>query len=180
MDSEVFREGIFALNTRRFGSVAEVLIKRLVKLGRARNLFHDLFDDVESKRVEVKFSRALKKSGTLVNEDTVLQCIEAATSEKRSVAWDEREKVAYDCNIQQVKRKEFDVLYYGVFFSDSVAIFHIESGDIGPQIFYSDKQHKGNVGEGQFHINQDSISVHVDNYFYRRLSYEELYKVLAE
>lgn len=179
MDGETLREGIFALNTRRFGSVAEVLIKRLKKLGKARNLFHDLYDDLASKRVEVKFSRALKKADTTVNEETVLQCIEAATSEKRLVAWDERASVKFDCNIQQVKKAEFDDLYYGIFFADCVAIFHISSGDIDTQIFYSDKQHKGNVGEGQFHINQDTIPIHEKHYLYRKLSYNEFYDLLS-
>lgn len=179
MDGETLREGIFALNTRRFGSVAEVLIKRLKKLGKARNLFHDLYDDLASKRVEVKFSRALKKAVTPVTEETVLQCIDAATSEKRLVGWDERESVKFDCNIQQIKKVEFDDLYYGVFFSDCVAIFHIASADIGPDIFYSDKQHKGNVGEGQFHINQETISIHEKHYLYRKLSYDELYDLLS-
>lgn len=179
MDGDTLREGIFALNTRRFGSVAEVLIQRLVKLGRAQNLFHDLYCDIKLKRVEVKFSRALKKSEIPVTASTVLQCIEAATSEKRLVAWSERRTVCFDCNIQQVKRVEFDELYYGVFFSDCVAIFHIESGEIGSQIYYSDKQHKGNLGEGQFHINQDTIDIHERQYFYRSLTYHKLAKLLS-
>ncbi len=179
MDGETLREGIFALNTRRFGSVSEVLIKRLKKLGKARNLFHDLYDDMAGKRVEVKFSRALKKAQMLVTEDSVLQCIEAVTSEKRFVSWSDRQSVRFDCNIQQIKKAEFDDLYYGVFFFDCVTIFHIESAVIGPQIFYSDKQHKGNFGEGQFHINHNTIHIHEQNYLYQRLSYEELYKRLS-
>ena len=180
MDGDTLREGIFALNTRRFGSVAEVLIKRMVKLGKAKTLFHDLFDDIANKRVEVKFSRALKTNELGVTEETVLRCIATATSEQRMVAWADRTKVSFDCNIQQVKRAEFDDLYYGVFFSDCVVIFHIESGQIGPQIYYSDKQHKGNVGEGQFHLNQYTIAIHEKNYLYRSLTYAELLSLLSE
>lgn len=179
MDGETLRDGIFALHTRRFGSVAEVLIKRLVDLGKARNLFHDLYNDFASKRVEVKFSRALRQSEIKVTESTVLQCIEMATSEQRLLCWNERLTAKFDCNIQQVKRAEFDDLYYGIFFSDCVAIFHIESEEIGSQIFYSDFQHKGNIGEGQFHINTDSFSVHEENYLYRRISYETLFELLG-
>lgn len=179
MDGDTLREGIFALNTRRFGSVAEVLIQRLVQLGKAQSQFHDLYCDVKLKRVEVKFSRALKKSEIPVTTNTVLQCIEAATSEKRLVAWSERHSVQFDCNIQQVKRAEFDDLYYGIFFSDCIAIFHIESDAIGPQIYYSDKQHKGNLGEGQFHINQDTIHIHEQTYLYRNLTYDALAALLS-
>ena len=41
----MLKEGIFSLNTRRFGSVAELMIKRLVKLGIGMSLVHDLYDD---------------------------------------------------------------------------------------------------------------------------------------
>jgi hypothetical protein len=180
MDGDALREGIFFLNTRRFGKVAELMVQKLVKLGKGRSLFHDLYDDVASKRVEVKFSRVLKRSETLITESTLLRCIEEAASEQRMVSlagWGDTE---FDCNIQQIKRHEFDVLYYGLFFSDCVVIFHIAGDQIGPQIHYSDKQHKGNVGEGQFHINRDNLRFHLDTYLYRTLSYDKLLELLSD
>jgi hypothetical protein len=180
MDGDALRERIFCLHTRRFGTVAELVIKRLVKLGKGRSLFHDLYDDIASKRVEVKFSRVLARSETLITEATLLRCIEEATSEERMVSFEHWQAAEFDCNIQQIKRQEFDVLYYGLFFSDRVVIFHIDSGQIGPQIYYSDKQHKGNVGEGQFHINQDSLQFHLSNYLYQTLTYEKLLDLLSD
>ena len=180
MDGDALREGIFCLHTRRFGTVAELIVKRLVKLGKGRSLFHDLYDDVASKRVEVKFSRVLKRSETLITENTLLGCIKEATSEQRMVSFEHWQTTQFDCNIQQIKRREFDVLYYGLFFSDCVVIFHIGSEQIGPQIYYSDKQHKGNVGEGQFHINQDTLQVHLSNYLYQTLTYEKLLELLSD
>ncbi len=45
----------------------------------------------------------------------------------------------------------------------------------------SSKQHKGNVGEGQFHINNENINWHLDsNYFKKWISYEELYDVFEK
>jgi hypothetical protein len=90
----------------------------------------------------------------------------------------------FDCNIQQVKRREFDVLYYGLFFSDCVQIFRIDSSEIktraeGGGIGYSDKQHKGKVGEGQFHITEKNLQVHLDKYFHMTLTYDELYQLLS-
>jgi hypothetical protein len=178
MDGETLRDGIFGLRTRRFGSVAEVLISRLIKLGKGRSLFHDLYDDVQKHRVEVKFSVVSKKSEIPITEDTVLQAIEAATSEKRMVSSIDWQSVEFDCNIQQIKRREFDVLYYGLFFSDCVMVFRISSKDIGPEIQYSDKQHKSNVGEGQFHINPRTFQSHLDNHLYRTLTYDQLYELL--
>ena len=184
MDGEKLRDGIFALRTRRFGSVAEFMVKRMEKCGKAQNQFHDLYDDIKYKKIEVKFSIVQKKAKTPISEETVLQCIEEATSEERMVAFTVWEHHKFDCNIQQVKRPEFDVLYYGLFFSDCIKIFRIESSQIyekklGGLIHYSDRQHKGNKGEGQFHINQDTLQIHLDNYLYQTLAYDQLYKLLC-
>ncbi len=179
MDGTTLRDGIFALHTRRFGSVAEVLVQRLAHLGKGKNLFHDLYDDVEKHRAEVKFSVVRKKAEIPISEATVLQAIEGATSEQRMVKFEDWEKTEFDCNIQQIKRAEFDVLYYGLFFSDCVVAFKIRSVEIGSQIQYSDFQHKGNIGEGQFHVNRRTMQVHLDRYHYRTLTYDELLGLLT-
>ena len=179
MDGEKLRDGIFALRTSRFGSVAECMVKRLLKCSGARSRFHDLFDDAQRHRIEVKFSVVGKKAKRTVTEQTVVQCIEEATAEKRMVAFSDWQQHNFDCNIQQVKRTEFEVLYYGLFFSDCVKIFRIESKSIkentrGGRIYYSDFQHKGNEGEGQFHINQNTYQIHLDHYHYKTLTYDDL------
>lgn len=180
MDGKTLRDGIFALYTRRFGTVSEVLVKRLVGLGKSKNLFHDLYDDVANQRVEVKFSVVRKKAEMKVTEATVLQCIAEATNEQRMVSFSDWESCEFDSNIQQVKLAEFEVLYYGLFFSDCILVFRIRSADIGPQIYYSDKQHKGNIGEGQFHINDRTLQIHLDNHLYQRLTYDQFYEMLSE
>jgi hypothetical protein len=179
MDGIVLRDGIFSLRTRRFGTVAEFMIKRLLKCGKAKSLFHDLFDDAKNRRIEVKFSVVMKKAETRLTENTVLQCIENATSAKRMLKFTEWKESKFDSNIQQIKRTEFEVLYYGLFFSDCIKIFRIDSDQIeNGQIYYSNKQHKGNVGEGQFHINQDTLGIHLNQYLYKTLSYDELLELL--
>jgi hypothetical protein len=112
------------------------------------------------------------------------KCIDEATAAERMVAFTDWAHNQFDCNIQQIKRAEFDVLYYGLFFSDCVKIFRINSIDIkenekGGKIYYSDFQHKGNVGEGQFHINRKTLQVHLDNYLYKTLTYDELRELLS-
>jgi hypothetical protein len=92
----------------------------------------------------------------------------------------EWKKYKFDCNIQQVKRKEFDTLYYGIFFSDRVAVFKISGSDIGSAINYSDKQHKGNIGEGQFHLNQDTYAYHLENHLVVELTYAQILKLLLK
>ena len=178
MNPLMLKEGIFSVNTRRFGTVAEVMVKRLVKLGRSRTQFHDLYDDLENKRVEVKFSTVRKKNSRAITEDSVLDCIEDELSTNRQIKFSEWANYEFDCNIQQVKKDQFEILYYGLFFSDTVIIFRIDSQNIGSQIYYSDKQHKGNEGEGQFHINEKTLQIHIDNYQYNILTYDELYELL--
>ena len=89
------------------------------------------------------------------------------------------ESYRFDCNIQQVKCTEFDVLYYGLFFADRIEIFMMRSAEILNCPGYSDKQHRGNEGEGQFHLNQDNIEYHRQHHLQRVLTYEELYTLLS-
>jgi hypothetical protein len=125
-----------------------------------------------------------QKATCTVTDETVLACIEHAIAEREPVLFSGWQNNRFDCNIQQVKRREFDALYYGLFFSDCVQIFRIKSSDIrirakGGNIGYSDKQHKGNVGEGQFHITEKNLQTHLDKYFHKTLSYDQLYQLLA-
>ena len=183
MNGEKLRAGIFALRTRRFGSVAECMVERLQKCGKAKSLYHDLFHEQEGE-IEVKFSTVQQKAKHPVTLETVLKCIEDAISEREPVPFSGWRNYRFDCNIQQVKRRFFKVLYYGLFFSDCVQIFRISSSEIkkrseGGDIGYSDKQHKGNVGEGQFHVTEKNLQIHLDKYFHKTLTYDELYQLLA-
>ena len=64
-------------------------------------------------------------------------------------------------------------------FSDVVLIFSINlNAKIGHEIKYSDRQHFGNVGEGQFHINDRTLQYHLDNFLYKKLTYDQLLKLL--
>lgn len=174
MTPEELRDGIFALFTRRFGTVAELMVKRMQDLAPARARFHDLFDDLAKKRVEVKFSRVLNAHEGAITSANVLEAIEAARAERKAVAVDHAECDDYDCNIQQVKCAEFDVLYYGLFFRDRIVVFRVDSDKVPAIPGYSDRQHKGNEGEGQFHISAKHYGWHRDNHFYAELTYDQL------
>lgn len=179
MDGLAFRDGIFALHTRRFGVVPELMIQRLAGLGAARTIFHDLHDDLLQERVEVKFSRVLRSHEAPITYANLVAAVAAQRAEARMVMYAERTSVRYDCNIQQVKRAEFDLLYYGLFFADRVLIFRIRPSEIDSRIGYSDRQHKGNVGEGQFHIKPTSITHHEQHHLFKSLTYDELAMLLS-
>lgn len=177
--AEKLRDGIFDLHTRRFGKVAELMIKYYDALGDPKNKFHDLYDHDQDVKIEVKFSRAQKSHNEAVNEDNIIKSIENASIEERMFKSKEWKKYSFDCNIQQVKPSEFDILYYGIFFEDKVMVFKIDPSDLDKAIQYSNKQHKGNVGEGQFHLNQSTYARHLENFFETEFTYGELYELFS-
>lgn len=79
-----------------------------------------------------------------------------------------------------IKRSEFDILYYGLFFADKIAIFTLKTKDVMGTPGYSDFQHKGNEGEGQFHLHNKSIKYHMDNHFKEWLTYEQIYDIFEK
>ena len=173
---EDFRNGIFSLQTRRFGDVAEIMIKKIYNMSNSNVLNFD--KEKDGKRIEVKFSRGLKKNDSIINEYNIVeQCLKGSPN-NRSILSTEATKYKFDCNIQQIKNKEFDELYFGIFFKDVVEIFKITSQEIENLSNYSNKQHRGNVGEGQFHLNQKNIENYRQKYLIRSLTYQELYQIL--
>lgn len=173
-EAEEFRDGIFALHTRRFGTIAELMIEALYSFTRSHNQFHDRYDEVGQKRIEIKFSTVMKKSSaTITMKNAIAECKKAIVS-KRALSSEEIDGAHFDCNIQQVKRLEFDVLYYGLFFTDKIAIFKMNSEEVVKCPGYSDNQHKGNKGEGQFHIKNKNVDYHFENHFIEWITYDEL------
>lgn len=175
---ELFKEALFQLSTRRFGKVTEILIKRLIKLDKNLNKYHDLYNSKNKERVEVKFSVVRKNYDFPIQENAIIESIMSKLAINRRVKFENWKLTKFDCNIQQIKKSEFEILYYGLFFSECILIFKIPSEKIDHKIYYSNKQHKGNVGEGQFHLNQNTLQIHLDNYFYKILTYEDLYNIL--
>ena len=173
-----FRDGIFALRTRRFGTVAEIMIKRLYDLDESGSLAFDKRDRSSDERVEVKFSTVMKENDDKIRDDNVIDQCKKANLANRAMRSSDTDQYSFDCNIQQVKCREFDLLYYGLFFSDQIQIFKMNSDEVLKCPGYSDKQHRGNDGEGQFHLNESNIDYHREHYLQRILTYAELYSLL--
>ncbi len=176
-DINEFRDGIFALRTRRFGNIAEIMIKKLYKFSDSGKLEYDKFDAKNNQKIEIKFSTTMKKNDKKINEENAIQQCCQANFANRILKSTEVNKFKFDCNIQQIKCCEFDVLYYGLFFADKIFIFRMTSEQVLDCSGYSNKQHRNNEGEGQFHINNDTFEYHMKNFFERELTYEELYKL---
>ena len=166
---EQFKSGIFSMSTN-FGELAQLMIKKLGNFAPADNKYYDLSDS-NKQRIEVKFSRAKKKLKPLKKTNIIQYCLESA-SDSRTFIEADATKTTFDCNIQQIKPTEFDVLYYGIFFKDKVVIFMAKSNCIDSMPGYS-IQHKGG-SEYQFHINKLNYDIHKKEYFYKELTYKSL------
>ena len=172
-----FRDWIFALRTRRFGTVAEHMIEALYQLDKSQSQFHDRYDDINDSRIEIKFSTVMKENEARISSKNLIDQSIKANLGNRAMHSAEINNYGFDCNIQQIKRTEFDVLFYGLFFSDRIAIFRMSSDEVLSCPGYSDFQHKGNEGEGQFHLNQRTIDWHFENTFVQWLTYDELFNM---
>ena len=117
MNDEIkeFRDGIFALRTRRFGTVAELMIEALYSFTKSHNQFHDRYDEVGHQRIEIKFSTVMKANEAVINRSNAIDQCKKANLGNRALNSTEMYEYDFDCNIQQVKRLEFDVLYYGLY-----------------------------------------------------------------
>lgn len=133
MNEEItkFRDGIFALHTRRFGKIAELMIQKMYGMKDSNNLAFDLLAK-DNEKIEVKFSTVLKKCSKQITAKNVIEQAVNSRLEKRMLTYDmvKNKNEKFDCNIQQIKTVEFDVLYYGCFFEDKIMIFKIDAQKI--------------------------------------------------
>ncbi len=175
---EKFRDGIFALRTRRFGSVAEIMIQKMFHLDNSNMLNYDKFDNKTKDRVEIKFSTVMKSNDNNINDTNVIEQIFKANISQRAINFSDIDVCNFDCNIQQIKCDEYDILYYGLFFADKILIFKMINEDTKCCKGYSNKQHRNNEGEGQFHINNKTIDYHLKNHYVKDIDYKELYDII--
>ena len=86
MNEEIakFRDGIFALNTRRFGRLAELMIQKMYDMKDSNNLAFDLLSKYNEK-IEVKFSTVLKKCSKQITAKNVIEQAINSRLEKRPV-----------------------------------------------------------------------------------------------
>ena len=174
---EAFRDSVLNESApRRFGTIGEIIVENIKSrekkpLIKATNIHHDRLSRDEGK-LEIKFSRAKHPSKRITREN-----LKSILVSPKFVEYNNKYSIYWDCNIQQVKPKEFDVLYYGVMFVDKILIFRIDNRTIecDTSISYCNKQHKGNTDEGQFHIKSSNFQYHYENYLYKELSWKELY-----
>lgn len=160
---KLLKAGIFNLSPKRFNALAEEIVSHV-------------FPD-KTQNDTIKFSRAiLRKKKTY--SSFLDECLDESQN-KKAVSSKNINNSNLDCNIQQIKCNEFNVLYYGVFFDDCIEIYKTTSKDIPSIPGYCNIQHKGNWGEGQFHITTATIDWHRQNNLCKVLSYQELFLIIG-
>jgi hypothetical protein len=93
-------------------------------------------------RIEVKASRAVD-----ADMDAPLY-VKALASDSMKRFW---------MNFQQVKPGCCDVFVWVAVWRDVIRYWVLSSSEVETNSYYSQGQHRGNVGEGQLHVKQDNI-----------------------
>lgn len=182
MEEIKLRDAIFSLHTRKFGNIVEKLVEKILEeFGFLVEPSEDISYDrkINDLKDEIKGSRVLGKSVLKLDGDNIIELL-LQNETNRFVNITDNTNVEWDCNIQQIKTKLFNNLWYVLFFSDCVAVFKINSEVIlnDKNISYCNKQHRGNVGEGQFHVTNKNIKYHLDNFLVKKITYNEVYNKL--
>ena len=101
---------------------------------------YDLF--LDNIRIEVKASRAVDS-----DMDAPLY-VKALASNSQKSFW---------MNFQQVKPGCCDLFVWVAVWRDVIRYWVLSSHEVETNPYYSQGQHRGNVGEGQLHVKQDNI-----------------------
>jgi hypothetical protein len=64
----------------------------------------------------------------------------------------------FDMNFQQIKIKCADVFIWLAVWRDKIRYWVLTSKDIKNNSYFSKGQHRGNIGEGQLHLNEKNMS----------------------
>lgn len=95
-------------------------------------------------RIEIKTSRAVD----FEKPDEPLY-IKALSSNSRR---------PFDMNFQQIKTRCADVFLWIAVWRDKIRYWVLNSSEVQSNKYFSKGQHRGNIGEGQLHLNKDNIS----------------------
>lgn len=94
-------------------------------------------------KIEVKASRAVKrKSG----DSLIMKALSSDSNE------------GFDMNFQQIKPACCDVFVWIAVWRDEIRYFVLSSDEVASNKYYSQGQHRGNVGEGQLWLKESNIN----------------------
>ena len=115
-------------------------------------------------RIEVKASRAVEFNN---NEPLYIKALSLNSD------------LPFDMNFQQIKPRFCDVFVWVAAWRDVIKYWVIPSFQVEINPYYSAGQHRGNVGEGQLHLNRENIG-EFDNYLVRSNELEQAIRAAFE
>lgn len=93
-------------------------------------------------KIEVKASRAVKKKS---GDSLIMKALSSDSKEK------------FDMNFQQIKPKCCDVFVWIAVWRDKIRYWVLSSDEVEKNEYYSQRQHRGNIGEGQLWLKDSNI-----------------------
>lgn len=126
-------------------SLVPNLIKPTKKLDPNYSGQYDLIaynEDKEIVKIEVKASRAVEFK---TEEPLYIKAL-SSDSDKQ-----------FDMNFQQIKPKCCDVFIWVAVWRDKIRFWVLSSKEVEGSDYFSEGQHRGNIGEGQLHLNDENI-----------------------
>ena len=161
------------MNGTKFGIVNEYLVgKDLGDLKPRTNRHHDGL--LGGLRVEIKGSRVLTQKTEYDNYyDELVSDLDRGFS---SINGEDYIQIT----LGQVKPNEFDLLYYALYFDESVALCRATVEEVlnDKNLKYFGKMHKGNIGEGQMRIYREDLDYHINNKMYKQLTWKQVENLL--
>ncbi len=177
-DLDKFRMGIFNLSSARFGKVAKLMIQQLYDYSDPENKYYNLYDPSNKFRVEVGFSRAVNKPPLITKNNAISEIYNSAANSKKVIIEADLQSCIFRCNIQQLKLTHFDVLYYGIFFFDTIYIFKALTSELPLLPGFCSKQHESSIKEAQMGLTHANLDLH-KKLLITKLSYQDLYSLLS-
>ena len=155
------------MGNRNFGELIceKTLMMLDNKISKSGEVRFDLLED--GKRVESKFSRSKMKSK--VDEYNIIDFLKGQSEYRFNSL-----NFKWSVNIQEVKTDLFDILYYGVFLDDYIYIFRISSEDLVNDSNITKSPNREGI---QFGIRKTNINYHINNYLYKKLTWDEFIKL---
>jgi len=181
-NEEYMRSLTISLSPAKLSSFAERVVAKLNPSFQLSSDVHYAFQHRNNK-ISVKVSRAFfSKKKDISNYLDYLS--DSLDSRLYSLKGKQKDLLTgnFLCNIQQIREKFTDVLWYGVFFEEGLYLFKspIKKLKIASKhINFMNYQHIGSKDEGQFHITSKNFSYHIEKNLTKVLTYDELYS-LAE
>jgi hypothetical protein len=183
--SETVRNSIFLASSRTYSETyMEPLLRRKYNLTKSVDNSHDAINQFKE-HGELKSSKTLRKVYPKRKEKSLLNqiiSIQETTETNRMIPFADCKTADYLSNIQNIKRDDFEYMYYVLLFEDCAKIFFIKSEDVEKVPNWSPKHGRyDELGKsGQFPIDKSNIQYHLNNHLIDTMTWIEITDIYIE